>query len=54
MLMAEAKDAFETPKRACLEAPVLAFADLNMPFLLETNAGKLGLGAVLSQKQADS
>ena len=54
MLMAEAKDTFETLKRACHKAPVLAFADFDKTFLLETNASKLGLGAVLSQKQADS
>ena len=48
MLMAEAKDAFETMKRACLKAPMLAFADFDKPFLLETDASKLGL----SQKQA--
>ena len=53
MHMAEAKDAFETLKKACLEAPVLAFADFNKPLLLETDTSKLGLGAVLSQKQAD-
>ena len=41
-------------KKACLEAPVLAFANFDKPFLLETNANKLGLGAVLSQKQTDS
>ena len=40
-------------KKACLEAPVLAFAYFDKPFLLETDVGKLGLGAVLSQKQAD-
>ena len=51
--MVEARDAFETLTKACLEAPVLAFADFNETFLLETNASKLGLGAVLSQKQAD-
>ena len=52
-LTEEAKDAFETPKRACVEAPVLAFADFDKPSLLETDTSKLGLGAVLSQKQAD-
>ena len=53
VLKDEAKDAFETLKRACLEAPMLAFADLNKPSLLETDVSKLVLGAVLSQKQAD-
>ena len=49
-LMAEVKDAFETLKKACLKACVLAFANFKKPFLLETDASKLGLGAVLSQK----
>ena len=53
-LMTEAKDTFETLKRACLKAPVLAFADFDKPFLLETDASKLGFWAVLSEKQADS
>ena len=48
--MAEVKDTFETLKKACLRAPVLAFVNFDKPFLLETNASKLGLGAVLSQK----
>ena len=32
---------------------MLVFADFNKPFLLETDKSKLGLGAVLSQKQTD-
>ena len=51
--MGEAKDAFETLKKAFLEAPVLAFASFEKPFLLENDASKLGLGAVLSKKQTD-
>ena len=48
-----AKNSFETLKKACPEAPVLAFANFEKPLLLETDASKLGLGAVLSQKQTD-
>ena len=44
---------FKTLKKACLKAPMLAFADFNKPFLLQTDASKVGLGAVLSQKQND-
>ena len=36
-----------------MTAPVLAFADYTKPYLLETNASKARLRAVLSQKQAD-
>ena len=52
--MEEAKDAFATLRKAQLEAPVLAFDNFDKPFLLKTHATKLGLGAVLSQKQTDS
>ena len=45
--------AFEMLKQACMNSPVLAFADYTKDFLLETDASKEGLGAVLSQKQED-
>ena len=52
-LSSEACEAFDHLKAACLQAPILAFLDFNKPFLLETDASRRGLGAVLSQKQED-
>ena len=52
-LSPEAREAFERLKATCLQAPILAFLDFNKPFLLETDTSGRGLGAVLSQKQAD-
>ena len=49
----EALGAFEALKQACMNSPVLAFADYAEDFLLETDALKEELGAVLSQKQED-
>ena len=45
--------AFEALKQTCMTAPLLAFADYTKLFLLETDASKDGLGALLLQKQAD-
>ena len=45
--------AFEVLKQACMQSPVLAFTDYTKDFLLEMDASKEGLGAVLSQKQQD-
>ena len=52
-LSPKAHEAFDRLKAACLQAPILAFPDFNKPFLLEMDASGRGLGAVLSQKQAD-
>ena len=52
-LSPEALEAFDRHKAACLQAPILAFPDFDKPFFLEMEASGKGLGAVLSQKQAD-
>ena len=52
-LSPEALEAFDHLKAACLQASILAFPDLDKPFLLEMDASGKGLGVVLSQKQAD-
>ena len=49
----EAKEAFNILKKAVMTAPVLAYPDPNKEYLLETDASKLDLETVLSQKQLD-
>ena len=49
----EAKEAFRVLKKAIMMVPVLTYPDPNKEYLLETDASKLGLGVVLSQKQSD-
>ena len=53
LLLEDALEAFDALKQVCMSAPVLAFADYTKDFLLETDASKEELEAVLSQKQAD-
>ena len=52
-LTPEAEEAVRILKEKITSALVLVFPDFNKPFLLETDASKEGLGAVLSQKQDD-
>ena len=52
-LSEKALKAFKALKQACMNSPVLAFADHTKDFLLETDASMGGLGAVLSQKLED-
>ena len=47
------QNAFHQLTKAVMSAPVLAYPDPNKEYLLETDASKLRLGAVLSQKQSD-
>ena len=49
----EVKEAFNVLKKAVMTAPVLAYPDPNKEYLLKMDASKLGLGAVLLQKQSD-
>ena len=48
-----ARNAFHQLKKAVMSAPVLAYPDPKEEYLLKTDALKLGLGAVLSQKQSN-
>jgi len=47
----EHQEAFETLRDRLCDAPVLAYPDPNLPFILYTDASDVGVGAVLSQVQ---
>lgn len=45
------ESAFKKLKESLLQAPILAYADFQLPFVLYTDACQTGLGAVLAQVQ---
>ena len=47
----ECENAFISLKQALTSPPLLGYPDFRLPFILETDASYLGLGAVLSQVQ---
>lgn len=47
----ECRESSEALKTKLITAPVLAYADFSLPFILEVDASHGGLGAVLSQEQ---
>ena len=49
----KAQEAMAVLKGRVQSMPVLVFPNFKKPFLLEMDASKEGLGAVLSQKQSD-
>lgn len=46
---ADCQAAFEHLRQKLVSAPILAFPDLEKPFILDTDASDMGIGAVLSQ-----
>ena len=49
----DCQTAFSELKQRLLNSPVLVYPDFDLDFILETDASKDGLGAILSQKKAD-
>ena len=47
----ECEEAFQSLKEKLVGAPVLGYPDYSLPFLLQTDASREGLGAVLAQVQ---
>ena len=50
---AKEQGAFDTLKSKLMEAPILAHPDFSRPFVLQTDASREGLGAILAQRDKD-
>ena len=50
---AECHRAFEQLKEKLVTTPILAYPDFNRPFILDTDASDIGIGAVLSQRDEE-
>ena len=48
-----AEKAFENPKQAFTTAPILFYANLEKPFIIEADASHFALGCILSQNAHD-
>ena len=46
----DCQNSFEHHRQKLITAPMLAFPDLDRPFILDTDASDKGIGAVLSQR----
>ena len=49
----QCQKAFEEIRHRLVSSPILAFPDFSKPFILDTDASDVGIGAVLSQEQED-
>ena len=45
------EEAFQTLRTALTTAPILAYPDFKLPFVIQTDASQTGLGAVVTQTQ---
>ena len=52
MWRAQCQQAFHELRQALISAPILSYPQAGAPYILDTDASKVGLGGVLSQVQA--